>query len=73
MIFHLSLWNVEKMLKKKEKEEIHGSLRQRQRPTGMAKKSRTESFTRHSMPIRIPWSNRRCEASGEPAHRWYRR
>ena len=36
-------------------------------------KSRTESFTRHSMPIRIPWSNRRCEASGEPAHRWYRR
>jgi hypothetical protein len=45
MIFHLSLWNVEKMLKKKEKEEIHGSLRQRQRPTGIEKKSHAPSLS----------------------------
>jgi hypothetical protein len=35
---HLSLWNVEKMVKmKKSEEEMHGSLRQRQRPPRIEK------------------------------------
>jgi hypothetical protein len=51
-------------------------LRQRQRPNLTESKKVTHRVylpSKHSMSIRIPWSNRRCEASGQPAHRWYRR